>query len=731
MPPPTPQTVTFQVTGPVTTSAQTIYVRNEWADTWTAVPDLHCSSFSFAAAPSIGTASFHNRYGQRLKSLESAWSLVTRYAPNPRSYVKVVATPTTGMTESTTWVGIWRRATDNGLRQTFQADSIEALLAFTTVRNAFYYDVFGAVRESQVGMQFNAGGKPNRSENKQSVRTSNAYVFDSDPERSEYWSSRDIVEYLLAAHPPLKADGTAIFTCSLQDADMLPDYDRPTLPAHNHDVLSLLQAVCSRYRLLSFRTEIVEVTGPPAYTAVIVRPFTFTDTAIPLTNFINNVVGEIPANTVTLNLDFRHDPSSAASLSIAASHVADRVVVIGGWRQSVFSVSKTDETLESHWLDALETEYKDAESTIGGSLPASTEIAAREAAIKRLRSCDRYAEVFRQWRIRKLWDQKAGDGEGGAQNPVALNDDDTQYLIPDHLIEIEPELPFLAGHDYADDVIGDAAALNQIGHRGELFGGTQPYEQVPLSVYLAEPSPSTKWLELAKLGQTADVETEDIDDTFTARAKINRRWSGEARPLRGTPAFRIDIRGEQQHALALDEFVLWGGSVSGAMSWKKMIVTLTTNDPRQLSVRYPADADVAPIGEFVNEKVIEVGDEYRLIYVAPGTVVGIDETDGSLRKSNGGYLQDDRNYLMVIAQRAYEWYKVPRYALQFSTGFINGQLKIGHYVSSIYDTTNLLTVGSVITEITYDFPVAKGTHTPAPKVSYCTAFGELDPARAF
>src|SRR5690349_2501555 len=96
-----PTPVVFKATGPTQQATQSVYVRSLWSDPWVEVPDLHCDSLTLAAAPSIGTACFSFRYGQRLQSGASAWASVSRKVFNPRSYVRVVVTPTEGLIPNT------------------------------------------------------------------------------------------------------------------------------------------------------------------------------------------------------------------------------------------------------------------------------------------------------------------------------------------------------------------------------------------------------------------------------------------------------------------------------------------------------------------------------------------------------------------------------------------------------------------------------------------------------
>ncbi len=735
-----PYYMTFRSVGPLEQASQAVYVRTSWDDPWVLVSNLHCDGITWAASPSIGTATFSYRYGPKLQSGLNVWQAIARFAPNPRSYVRVVVTPTEGGDPDIPmeWLGIWRQAVDSGLAQRFSADSLEALLSFTTIRDAWYYDVFGAIRRAAFGMTFNDGGRKNRSASKHAVRaTGQCYVFDADESRAEYWSTRDIVEYLLEAHPPTREDDTTIFSFGLHNPERLPDYDRPTMASHGKDVLMLLQALISRYRMLSFRPVVHNLAATAyvaAQTAVYLEPFTFSESAISLSGIVTDPDDpffrpqSIPANERKFRLDFTRDPSSSASLSIMASHVADRVTVIGGRRLIVCSLSKADGSLDKGWSGSQEAKYRSAESTLGDDLPTSTERGDREAAVKQLRAGREYEHVFARFRIPKYWDQKTKDGEG-AGDAVAIAEVDggtAQYYIPQHVLAIQRDLPLLSGYDYADTILADAEAEYEPGHRGTKVG-EPPHERLPILVVAKSPAGGAlPWVDAMTLSQKAAVELCDYEGLTPAA----QHWSAQARVIEAGSAIQLDIDGEQNHILAADEFADADDGIPGAYRWQDLILTVAIQDPRQMRVSYPADEDLAPIGEFLNEKVLEVGDEYQQIYVQPNTVVGVDKA-GDLVRSTGGYLQDDRDYFMLLAQRAYAWHSTPRYALQFATGLIDGRLSVGALITEIRDQNRLLTVGSVVTEVTITFPRSRSTQAPTPKVMYCTAFGELDPTSFF
>jgi hypothetical protein len=194
----------------------------------------------------------------------------------------------------------------------------------------------------------------------------------------------------------------------------------------------------------------------------------------------------------------------------------------------------------------------------------------------------------------------------------------------------------------------------------------------------------------------------------------------------------IRTQGEPQHVLAYAENVGTTLDIPGAVDWGKdhqdLIATVCVEDPRHVEVRYPADDDLVPIGELIRILRIE-SPEHELVYVIPDTVVGVDPTTQALLQAEGGHVRDDRDQMRLIAQRAYQWARVPRYALRLATGWIDGALQVGHLITAATDPAGLFPVLSVISEITVEFPIASSDTPPRPRLSLATAFGEFDARR--
>jgi hypothetical protein len=153
------------------------------------------------------------------------------------------------------------------------------------------------------------------------------------------------------------------------------------------------------------------------------------------------------------------------------------------------------------------------------------------------------------------------------------------------------------------------------------------------------------------------------------------------------------------------------------LNWKdNLLATVYWLTDEYVEAVWPADADL-PQSDAIREQIISVGDQYQLIYVAPGTVV--DVRDGQLvRTSGGGWLRDDRAALRRIARIAYEWYRRPRRALSLVYRQARGLVAVGEMIRYIGPPGNEREINSVVTSLSIDMVQVK--------TAIQTDYGELD-----
>lgn len=675
----------------------TVWNRVNWADAWTAAADLWCTRLALSTGETISSAAFYRQFGQYLAPGAGAWSAVPVLAINPRSFCRVVVTGTDGRA-SFDWRGIWRRLEKSDNVQTFQAVGLEQLLEIPCIDLPYWDSNASVVRWAGRGLTFNRDNKPNRGP-LADVNGQYVYTFSDDEACTDYWSTLQAVETLLAAGAPLDASGNVIFRWMPRDTGYLPEFDKPVIATHGRTFLELLRSLVPKYRLIGWTVE-------PYYADMAVRFFSFTEATITLTDADGATVGTIPANANQHQLEFAYDQSSNASLVTETSHVADQVIVRGDRRQIVCTLSPLDGSIEAKWLAARETAYLTAASS-SGDYPAATEIRTRQERDRDARNVEELRSVYAWYGPPKTWDQTAGDGEGGASlEPIAVDDDGNQFFVYPLELVLQRNVP------------------------AEIDGARYD-EELPIlcfarAVYAAhDPSGLDRWVMADQMGRAANLEQEAEGNS--------RSWSLAVRPLAESIAaacwLESRVQNGEQHVLAATEFTGREDAIEGSLAWESdLIYTVCLEDTRHLEARYPPDDAITPIGEQVNRLYLDAPG-YRYVDVRPNTVVAIRNTDQQLERSVGAVVVDDTNELLVIAERTYQWHATPRYALGFSTGWIDAALQIGHLITQLTDATSTYPVRSVVSEITLEFPVSNGTTPQRPTMSITTAFAEMDAQR--
>jgi len=692
---------------PLSVSTQAVYLRTAWGNTWTSAGSLYCTRLAFSTGETLSAASFYWRFGTLIGT-----GAVPVLSINPLSYVRVDVTGTDGRANYT-WYGVWRTATKRDVHQEFQAVGLEQLLDEPCVDSPYWDGA--SVRWAGRAVEFNAGGLPNRSSAKHTVNGVQAYTFDRAG--SDYWSTRDAVELLLACAAPKNPAGSVIFNWTPQNLAALPDFDQLRQDPHGTSFLALIRALVPRQRLVGWCVE------RGSGNLVNVRFFTFSEADIDLDDPDGDPVGTIPENTDQDTIDVSADTSATSTLSTEAAAVVDQVIATGGRRRSVFTISGTDDTVAKLWTDLMQAEYH-LGAAMAADYPPATEPRLREERDRQARADQALRGTYSWVGPESDWDQLAGDGEAGITHPddyepICVDDAGDQFLVYEPLLRFDSVLPLQTGYDHSQAKISDREADE--GYHAEEIAG-EAHEPIACFAALlavpdtADPSSVNRWVLADQMGRAADLEHVDSHSA--------RRWSLDVKPLEGTGGLELRVQGEQQHVLSVIEIpsLLL---IPGAVAWQTIVLTVSIQDPRDVEVRYPADGDVTAYGELLRRMRIEAP-EAQLVRVLPNTVVGVDRDTQELLRTDGGILLDDRPYLRLLAQRTYEWHKAPRYALSYSTNWIDGAVKIGHLVTAVTDAAGTYPVNSVITEITMDFGVAQSRNPPLPSCTVATSFAELD-----
>lgn len=519
-----------------------------------------------------------------------------------------------------------------------------------------------------------------------STNTAGYYEFDDAPGGSE-WTAANIVEYLLKYFGPVDDSDNELpteFILSTGGFLLLSDY-KPTLDPTGLTVKQALDQLLHPSRGWCWWVEYSEDTGTNGQAIVHVQSLASADITLPSGD-------TLPQNSDQQSLDFDLDETCESHrLTRNLQRRYNRVRCRGARMTSTFTVGFGDSTLADDWGSTLETAYKNAaSSTTGYGGLTDDEKAARNDAFRRSELLDR---VFKAFRVPAAWDQKCGDG--GATSPAvtrnwAFADIETTGSILGGLPTIVNNIRVLqrtlleVGVNYADPT-------TPVDNNPS---GTELDLRAPFAIVKVATSPD-KWQFADKLTQAdwADgTEVGDIKSSYHLYAQqqapgvVLRSSSGDA------------------HACALNHWT--SAEPTGRdpeIDYEDMIVTLSAEADKFAEGVYPASVTA---GEWVDELVIELGDDYRLDFLADKTVVDVDNGDLVLATPStnaGRLLRDDRERLEDAARMAYEWYQDDRVGLDLTLGQTSQLFTLGTLVTTIGDGETLETINTVVGSIAYDF----------------------------
>lgn len=722
-----------------------VYVRQKWTDNWTLAPDLYAVEVQAVAAPSIGRARLVRDYGQVLKPAADQFASVgvTNYVGY---WVKVVIDQPADFVsgdprEPDRWHGrIWeqpdeRRGTfadtlqgipDEGVsgvehytayellfelsRQYIRSSVVETSDGEQTIGRAIAFNRSkGDVHETPFDVRGNRSQEDGEKETK---------IFARDLKDAELWTASDIVKYLLAYHTANDQNGEPEVEWEYNPggADFLV-WHKPAVDCQGATIKQILDGLIDRRLLSGYCVEVQndeaeDETSPGE--RVIVRPFTFA--VEPITVYDDTT---LPANESQKTLDF--DSSFDVDEAIATTsllHKVERVRVIGGRVSVVMTLAALDETLDKHWTSDQQSDYNAAASGEPGY--SSLKRPEKELANDRFRMRDELRRVFRYFGLPDNWDGQVGDGVGGAKHPAKPKFDPTTGQPTAESspfwqagIRFESQLPLRTDIDYvkADLEPGDLTDNRP--------PGGEPEFKTPFAAIKVEndAEDNEKYMPIGDLG-IGRVEGEyDGGRGWSAAVRMQLQGAGVVVNVQGsnTPA--------AQHSIAKADFVKRPKSeceeIDADLDWQdNLLVTVHWLTDDFVEAVWPEDNDLGE-ADVIREKLIKLGDDFRLVYVAPGTVV--DVKDGDLKRTdNGGFIHDDRERMKGLAKIAWEWYKRPRRAFSLSYRQVLKIASIGDMITRIGPDDDSTQVNTVVTAISIDLVGQRTTLS--------TDFGEIDVA---
>lgn len=723
---------------------QQCYWKARWADPWAAVPALWCDFSEWSAAPSLPVANFRWRYGIKLDPGEVSFGPRFRELNRMRFFVKVVHTIyAPGSTTSTqrTWHGVIDIELDDQHGPLFEIIDGGDLVAFATGIN--HFTAFGVeslldcqrIGTSLVGptsaigpylvndgLQFNHAGIDGHVLGNRSATplAAGGYAFHPLKTGAQKWSTKTIVDYLLRYQTPADNSRRPQIPFVLNDpTNVLPDWDEPVLPQDGRTTRELLNALISRQRTRGHYFAVV-ADDDGGVDQVQLRPFSFSD--VPIT--LDKPYGaRLPANDDQIIIAAERDRGASSLVTKrSAADKFDRVCARGARRTSTATFSFPDGTLDKGWPAELEELYEKGASEAVGYADLDDDI--KELRNAAARKVDKLRPVYSRFVLPDPFGYVVGDGLGEPAEwltPNAENPDLPVRIAPDFR-RFLPHLALRAGFDYTDENVG----LGTI--TAHAPGAHHYLEPIVLFRRYDWSEENKRYRHVESLGINAESELEGVENYgfYLGNVTIDHQDG----------SLWIRLTGDDQHCIAKTDFTpLPIDRECGNSDYQEMLVTATVAWSEYAEQHWPEEL---PFGfDAIRTLTIDAGDDYRCDHIVNGTAVAVDQQNGEVERSTGGYLRDDRKQLSSVARLAYEWYGRTRKAVTLETTTINTSFELGQLVVSLGDPQlgvegdNITEdIQSCITSLRFDLPLvySEGAAEPGPaKLTLQTAFGELDP----
>lgn len=478
------------------------------------------------------------------------------------------------------------------------------------------------------------------------------------------WDGLAMIKYLLANEAPQSAGSNplpVIYQVN-DDAETVAALGAvtPTIQTDRRTVLDLINEIASSRRGLQWFGKLDAsplLDNPPAQPVfkIYVRSQSRTDVTLPS--------GKIfPANAQKIRI--QSDDDHFAQTQVLTSDLSqryDRVEFYGARLTTTFTVSIEDGTLVIDWSDEDERAYREGAINDVGYPVATDE---RKAANDARRAELRHGGVYSAFRIPADWDGLSGDGSAGFTRAEAFPViSDNGSVTGSH----EIFLPLLRPE-----------RLTRIPARGGTLAGGDAFEPAFAVVEV-----DSQWKFTHAL-------------TDRAAAPAERFASYRLVGADGNLGVRLYSSKSLAHTLAGPEWLTPRTLPVGVTPLPQPSPSRADPeiDYKKIRVTMAAEGDVRAVGIYgtgnepgTPQQTLKVfaGDDYRLDYIAKGTITGI--TAGVLdTEANARVLRDDRPALEALATAAHRWYSVPRrnLVIQYSEiAQLPLSIGLGSYVTAL------------------------------------------------
>lgn len=689
--------------------AHTVSTRPVWGDEWTVQDHLYCNSLRWGCGPVRPQASLSWRYGEGMREDEATFGNVEKLDLLGR-YVKVRIEQEQSEAPLL-WYGLITddaRRRDGAAdqvdalwktgRQTLSCEGLDLLLMRSFLTSAVIRTAGGGEKTIKRSPTFNDPNTFDDVGNRSFSKIGQSHVFAGDLYDAKWWSTLDILEYLLAHHSPADATGTQILAFQLSDnaRAILPTWDRPVVKSHGRPLRSVINELCDRRRMLSW-TLTVANESPSAVIKLDVFPFNAAPIVLPSGRTQAANASQVQLGTAGLEMDRAVDATQASLRDTDHARV-EQVIVRGARKRWVISLGQPDGTLGADWLDVNQTEYETLPAAIAALTP---EIMDMQAQMQRYRAEDDRVRVFSWFRLPVGWDGTVGDGTGSYSEGWAVDDEASPQVAEPYYL---PEMRF-------------ERFLPK-----ELFGNapdTSP-KSLPPPIALIK-SEDDLYEHVEKLSASAGIEGRG--------AGAGREWAMSLRIQAKAPGVICTAHGQKstegQHLIADSSFtpIAAINDSDPDLDWHDMIVTVMVETDSFAEQRWPADDQVDATADAARVVYVDIGDRGRLDWCHRLAVIGAPE--GALTYYNGDTpgsehvaLRDDREAMLDLARFVYEWYGVPREAFALTLKQLFSGVSAGDLITEIGGNETAETVNALVTGIEMD--LVAGT------TRLTTGHGELD-----
>jgi hypothetical protein len=698
-----------------------VYVKAQWDDEWTLEQHAHPLATVWALSPqSLGSAEINWTYGRGLRTGEIVFGTV--YPIGATYLIKIEWDSWYGITTST-WYGMVARVNNElgGVqkdendflyrtgRQRLQCVSLVKVLLDTPIRFSAYWDEDSeTIKHIERGLTFNQPGPDGLPRgNRSHLKHDGSYLFSNEVDDGDFWSIKDIVEYLCIYNSPRDKAGVdrVSFTISEDSLSYLGAGSfRPVIETEGNNLKQILDQLITPERLLAYT---IDVNDDGELELIVYSLYHGAD---PLA-----IDGQLLALPNARKLDIAFDTAIGDAFQLTDYlSPAERVRIRGARATSTFSISHADDTLVKKWATSLETVYEaGASGWADYSTPDDSERKQRLNAAVRGRSDLR--TVYALFGIPNTWDgtAKNGVGAGAAVSVFNWTSELEDFQFYNREVYLDPMTPLLTGYDYTNQDHPEPS-------------GDGDYQPLPPLVVIA--NDAGQYYNIEQIGRGAIGAQVHNTQSYA--------WSASVNVPHQSRNLYLPVQGEAQHILDKNGFSpLPVDDNHGAWEWENIIATVTVQWDVFCEGAWPATKGDLPNTDYVREVVLYAGDNYRLDWLAAGTVVGLETADGTLQRAYAGmWLQDDRKKLLERAKLAFEWLRRPRQALTFNTCRITREIRLGDLIRYFGEllpvgfqtnSQSLPEVNCVVSEIRIEAPMGDlNNPPPAPRIVYVTDFIE-------